>query len=74
MNAKDFNPSLITMAIASSLRVGDVISFDYVPYYPWYKWLWYHLRYMRHTNPMFKKKELRQFVISWSKANEYEII
>lgn len=74
MSDKDFNPSLITTATGGSLRVGDVISFDYVPYYPWYKWLWYHLRYMRHANPMFKKKELRQFVISCGKAKEYEII
>lgn len=67
-------PSLITMAIGGSLRIGDVITFDFVPYYPWYKWLWYHLRYMRHTNPMFKKKELRQFVVTgWGNEVSYEL-
>lgn len=52
-------------SINGSLRVGDTITFEGVPYYPWYLKLWYHLRYMRHNNPMYKKPELRQFVVTW---------
>lgn len=51
--------------ISGSLRVGDTITFEGAPYYPWYLKLWYHLRYMRHNNPMYKKPELRQFVVTW---------
>lgn len=59
--------------ISGSLQVGDVITFEGVPYYPWYLKLWYHLRYMRHNNPMYKKPELRQFVVSWGSGSSHGI-
>lgn len=60
-------------AIGGSLRVGDIVTFEGVPYWPWYLKLWYHLRYMRHNNPMYKPKELRQFVVSWGSGDAYDI-
>lgn len=65
--------SLITTSLTGSLRVGDLITFEGVPHYPWYLKLWYHLRYMRHNNPMFKPRELRMFVVSSENGNSYEI-
>lgn len=56
------NEIIITTSVGT-LRKGDIMTFEYVSYYPWYKWFWYHLRYMRHNNPMFKPVELRQFII-----------
>lgn len=64
---------LITGSLRGSLQVGDVITFETVPYYSWYMKLWYHLRYMRHNNLMYKPIELRQFVVSWGNDNSHEI-
>lgn len=55
---------LISTASGNSLRMGDIISFAGIRWWPWYKRLWYHFRYMRHNNPMFKPIELRQFVVT----------
>lgn len=69
-------PDLIATAVGGTLRAGDIITFEGVLYWPWYKRIWLHLRYMRHNNPMFKPKELRQFVVSWSNdsAVQHKII
>lgn len=58
------NSELVINKMGGALKLGDILSFTGVRWWPWYKWLWYHLYYMRHTNPMFKPAELRQFVVT----------
>lgn len=53
------NDLQITTVSVGMLKAGGIITF--AAWYPWYLKLWYHLRYMRHSNPMLKSK--RQFII-----------
>lgn len=50
--------------LGGTLKLGDIVAINDVLYYSWSKFLWYHMRYMRHNNPMFKPAELRQFVVT----------
>lgn len=53
----------ITTISGGGLIAGDIVTFKGVRWWPWYKRLWYHLRYMRHNNPMFKPEIFRRFVV-----------
>lgn len=62
-------PDKLTTLYGGYLRAGDVITFS--RHYPWWLKLWYHVRYFRHNNPLYKAP--RQFVVTSISGQSSEI-